>query len=145
MTPGHPVETMELDPSYLPSFQRALAMKMGVGDAGEGYAWVDVDKEIHWGRTAVHGGLFPALVDVAGAIAVAQTVPDAVRSIEATIEMKINYLKRAKEGDLTATARVIHRGKRIAVCDVELHNNGVLCGKASVSYMLRTGDVPEPT
>ena len=139
------VQVVDLDPEYLPSFQRALDIKLGVGEAGEGYAWVDVDKEKHWGRTAVHGGLFPALVDTAGAIAVAQTVPDAVKSIEATIEMKINYLKRAKEGDLTAAARVIHRGKRVAVCDVDVTNNGILVAKASVSYMLRTGDVPEPT
>jgi uncharacterized protein (TIGR00369 family) len=138
-------EALEVPEEFLPSFQRALGMQMGVGADGEGLAWVEVDKRMHWGRTAVHGGLFPALVDVAGAIAVAQTVPDAVKSIEATIEMKINYLKRAKEGDLTATARVIHRGKRIAVCDVDLTNNGVPCAKASVSYMLRTGDVPEPT
>ena len=138
-------EPLEVPAEFLPTFQRALDMKMGVGEDGAGLAWVDVDKEKHWGRTAVHGGLFPALVDVAGAIAVAQTVPDAVKSIEATIEMKINYLKRAKEGDLTATAHVIHRGKRVAVCDVDLTNNGVRCAKASVSYMLRTGDVPEPT
>ena len=138
-------EAMQVPDEFFPSFQRALDMQMGVGEEGEGLAWVEVDKEKHWGRTAVHGGLFPALVDVAGAIAVAQTVPDAVKSIEATIEMKINYLKRAKEGDLTATARVIHRGKRVAVCDVDLTNNGVRCAKASVSYMLRTGDVPEPT
>jgi uncharacterized protein (TIGR00369 family) len=135
----------EVPPDFLPTFQRRLGMHMGVGEDGAGLAWVDVDKEMHWGRTAVHGGLFPALVDVAGAIAVAQTVPDAVKSIEATIEMKINYLKRAKEGDLRATAHVIHRGKRVAVCDVDLTNNGIRCAKASVSYMLRTGDVPEPT
>ena len=135
----------EVPPDFLPSFQRTLGMRMGVAEDGAGMAWVDVDVEMHWGRTAVYGGLFPALVDVAGAIAVAQTVPDAVKSIEATIEMKINYLKRAKEGDLTATARVIHRGKRVAVCDVDLTNNGIRCAKASVSYMLRTGDVPEPT
>ena len=135
----------EVPPDFLPTFQRALGIRMGVGEDGEGLAWVDVDVEKHWGRTAVHGGLFPALVDVAGAIAVAQTVPDAVKSIEATIEMKINYLKRAKEGDLTATARVIHRGKRVAVCDVDLTNNGIRVAKASVSYMLRTGDLPEPT
>ena len=138
-------EAFEVPAEFLPSFQRALGIQMGVDEDGAGLAWVDVDLEKHWGRTAVHGGLFPALVDVAGAIAVAQTVPDAVKSIEATIEMKINYLKRAKEGDLTATARVIHRGKRVAVCDVDLTNNGIRCAKASVSYMLRTGDVPEPT
>jgi uncharacterized protein (TIGR00369 family) len=136
----------EVPPEFLPTFQRTLGMKMAVAKDGAGMAWVDVDKEMHWGRTAVHGGLFPALVDVAGAIAVAQTVPgDAVKAIEATIEMKINYLKRAKEGDLVATARVIHRGKRIAVCDVDVTNNDVRVAKASVSYMLRTGDLPEPT
>ena len=136
---------LQVPEEFFPTFQRTLGIHMGVGEHGEGLAWVEVDPEMHWGRTAVHGGLFPALVDVAGALAVAQTVPDAVKSIEATIEMKINYLKRAKEGDLTATARVIHRGRRIAVCDVDLTNNSVLCAKASVSYMLRTGDVPEPT
>ena len=135
----------EVPPDFLPTFQRTLGMRMGVAEDGAGMAWVEVDKGLHWGRTAVHGGLFPALVDVAGAIAVAQKVPDAVKSIEATIEMKINYLKRAKEGDLTATAHVIHRGKRVAVCDVDVTNNGVRVAKASVSYMLRTGDLPEPT
>jgi uncharacterized protein (TIGR00369 family) len=138
-------EALRVPEEFLPSFQRTLGIEMGVGPDGEGLAWVQVDPDRHWGRTAVHGGLFPALVDVAGAIAVAQTVPDAVKSIEATIEMKINYLKRATESDLTATARLIHRGRRVAVCDVDITSKGIRCAKASVSYMLRTGDVPEPT
>ena len=58
-------EAFEVPAEFLPSFQRALGIQMGVAEDGAGLAWVDVDVEKHWGRTAVHGGLFPALVDVA--------------------------------------------------------------------------------
>ena len=47
-------EAFEVPAEFLPSFQRALGIKMGVGEEGEGLAWVDVDKEMHWGRTGAN-------------------------------------------------------------------------------------------
>ncbi len=124
--------------TFVPPLQRTLGIKMRLGPEGEGIAWIDVDREKHWGRTRVHGGVIPALVDVAGAVTVAHTTQDAVNAIEGTIQMTVNYLKPAGDGDLTAMARVIHRGGRVGVAEVEVTNNGELCAKALVTYMLRS-------
>jgi uncharacterized protein (TIGR00369 family) len=127
-----------------PSLQRLLGIKMSFGPDGEGIAWVEIDKEKHYGRTRVHGGLFPPLVDVAGAIAVARDSDDALNAVDATIDMHVSYLRKAREGDLTATARIVRRGRRVAVCEVDLTNKGELCGKAIVTYLLAPNSKPDP-
>jgi len=127
-----------------PSLQRLLGIKMSFGPEGEGIAWVEIDKEKHYGRTRVHGGLFPPLVDVAGAIAVARDSDDALNAVDATIDMHVSYLRKAREGDLTATARIVRRGRRVAVCEVDLTNKGELCGKAIVTYLLAPNSKPDP-
>jgi uncharacterized protein (TIGR00369 family) len=127
-----------------PSLQRLLGIKMSFGPNGEGIAWVEIDREKHYGRTRVHGGLFPPLVDVAGAIAVARDSDDALNAVDATIDMHVSYLRKAREGDLTATARIVRRGRRVAVCEVDLTNQGELCGKAIVTYLLRPNSKPDP-
>ncbi len=53
---------------------------------------------MHWGTTKVHGGVIPPLVDIARAIAVAHTYPDAMKAIDGTVDMTVNYLKSAREG-----------------------------------------------
>ena len=132
-----PELVLELDPeASASSLQRGLAIFMGLGTGGEGVAWFDVDPDVHWGGTSVHGGALPPLVDIAGAICVAHTFPDAMTAIDATIELKVNYLKRAREGRVTAVARMVHRGRRVAVSDVNVINGENLCAKGLVTYML---------
>jgi uncharacterized protein (TIGR00369 family) len=124
------------EPDWEPALNRVLRIRMGLGDYGEGYAWFEADRDIHYGATRVHGGALPALIDIAGAIAVAHTFPDAMTAIEGTIEMSVNYLKGAKEGRVLARGRMIHRGRRIGVAEVDIENGGRLCVKAIVSYQL---------
>ncbi len=140
MTP----EPVDVPHDLEPSLQRLLGIKMSFGPNGEGIAWVEIDKDKHYGRTRVHGGLFPPLVDVAGAIAVARDSDDALNAVDATIDMHVSYLRKAREGDLTATARIVRRGRRVAVCEVDLTNQGELCGKAIVTYLLRPNSKPDP-
>jgi uncharacterized protein (TIGR00369 family) len=137
-------EPYAVPPELEPPLQKLLGIKMSFGPNGEGIAWVDIDREKHFGRTRVHGGLFPPLVDVAGAIAVAHSSEDALNAVDATIDMHVSYLRKAKEGDLTATARIVRRGRRVAVCEVDLTNNGELCGKAIVTYLLQANARPDP-
>jgi uncharacterized protein (TIGR00369 family) len=126
----------EVSRRFGPPFQRHLDIEMAVGPNKEGVASIQINPEKHYGSRWVHGGMFGALVDVAAGIAVAQTVTDAITAIDGTIELKINYLRRAREGDLTATARVVHRGRRVVVTDVDITNDGTLCAKALASFML---------
>ncbi len=135
--PAGVVEVLRGPSEWEPPLNRALRIRMGLGEYGLGYAWFDADPQVHYGATRVHGGAIPPLIDIAGAIAVAHTFPDAINAIEGTIEMSVNYLKPAKEGRVLATARLIHRGRRIGVAEVDVENGGRLCVKAIVSYQLR--------
>ena len=128
-----------------PPLHRTLGIRIALSENGEGIAWIEIDKDVHWGATKVHGGVIPPLVDIAGAIAVAHTYPDAMKAIEGTVDMTVNYLKSAREGDLTATGRAIHRGRRVGVAEVDVTSRGELCAKALVTYILRASSSdPEP-
>lgn len=123
--------------SFNPPFHRALGIKMRMGPNREGIAYIDVDPEIHYGNRWAHGGMAGVLSDISSGIAIAlQLEEDGREAIDGTVEMKVNFLRKVYEGDMTATATVVHLGKRLAVTDVDVTNNGELCAKAIVTFML---------
>ena len=122
---------------YGPPFHKLLGVRMGIGPNKEGIAWVEIDPEKHYGSRWAHGGMVGALADIASGIAIARKLEDAINAIDGTIELKVNFLRKVVEGDLTATARVLHFGKRVAVTEVDLTNQGRLCAKAIATFMLR--------
>jgi len=83
----------------------------------------------------VHGGVLAALADTAGGLATYMAYPRGVRV--ATVEMKINYLEAIENGSVEADARVVRKGKHIAVvdCDVRDHNRR-LVGKALMTFFV---------
>lgn len=121
---------------YMPPFQRTLDIRMRIGPAREGIAFVEVDPAKHYGARWVHGGMVGALVDVASGVAIGRAIPRAVSSIEGTIELKVNFLRKVVDGDLTATARLAHLGRRVAVTEVDVTNRGRLVAKAIATFML---------
>ena len=54
----------------------------------------------------------------------------------ATIEIKINYFKSVKAGNLTCNTRVIHQGKKIVTMDSEILNNEQIVAKAIGTYSI---------
>ncbi|TMK79636.1 MAG: PaaI family thioesterase [Actinobacteria bacterium] len=103
---------------------------MGIGPNKEGVAWVEIDPEKHYGNRWAHGGMVGALADIASGIAIGRMLENPMNAIDGTIELKVNFLRKVVEGDLTATARVLHFGKRVAVTEVDLTNKDRLCAKA---------------
>jgi len=85
----------------------------------------------------VHGGAISALVDVA-ATAAAWTKADLARSPRGTtIGFTVNFLQGAVATDITATARIIQRGKSVQVCDVDVRTaSGDAVARAIVTYKL---------
>jgi len=122
---------------YGPPFHKLLGVRMGIGPNKEGIAWVEIDPEKHYGSRWAHGGMVGALADIASGIAIGRMLENAINAIDGTIELKVNFLRKVVEGDLTATARVLHFGKRVAVTEVDLTNQGKLCAKAIATFMLR--------
>lgn len=83
----------------------------------------------------VHGGVLAALADTAGGLATYIALPRVKRV--ATIEMKINYLESVEGGTVEAEARLIRRGRHVAVvdCDIRDHNRR-LVGKALMTFFV---------
>lgn len=77
---------------------------------------------------SIHGGVLAALVDhVLGAVLYPVIPPGAWA---ATTEFKVNLVRPVGEGRLQATARIAALGRRTAVVQVEVDNDGRLAGLA---------------
>ena len=89
-------------------------------------------KQVHG---VVHGGVLAALADTAGGLATYMAMPRGTRV--ATIEMKINYLEGVAGGTVTADARVVRRGRHIAVVDCDVRSeDGTLVSKALMTFFV---------
>lgn len=84
----------------------------------------------------VHGGLFAALADTAGALAAYPMLPRGTQL--ATISMTINYLEGVADGAIVADGRVVRLGKKIVVseCDIKDHNSR-LVAKSLMTFAIR--------
>jgi len=90
--------------------------------------------ELTQGMGIIHGGVTAALCDSAVAFALATMIDGGEKML--TIEMKINYTAPA-DSDLIAEARIIHKGKKTALGEVDVKKtDGTLAAKALVTYHL---------
>jgi uncharacterized protein (TIGR00369 family) len=83
------------------------------------------------GSDWLHGGVVSALADIAGDYAViTETAPGVP-----TIDMRIDYLRPARRGDLLATGRTVRVGKTVSVADVEIRDStGTLVAVGRACY-----------
>ena len=80
------------------------------------------------GSDWLHGGILSALIDIAGDYAVYSKTGGDVP----TLDLRIDYLRPAKRGRLTAIARTVKGGRRDSVADVEVkdeHGHLVAVGR----------------
>lgn len=83
----------------------------------------------------VHGGILASLADTAGGMACYIAAPLGTRM--ATVEMKINFLEAVDRGTITADARVLRRGKTLAVVECEVRDaRGRLAAKALMTFAI---------
>ena len=82
-----------------------------------------------------HGGAIFSAADSAVAMALIGLVER--DETFTTVEMKINYLRPFDKGEIMAEARIIHRGRKTALGDVEVRNgDGTLIAKGLATYMI---------
>jgi uncharacterized protein (TIGR00369 family) len=91
----------------------------------------------------VHGGAIASLADSAVAMALISLVEPKDRIT--TIEFKINFFVPVSKGELKAHAKIIHKGSKTAVGDVEVINEGgKLVAKVIATYSIMRGDESWP-
>jgi uncharacterized protein (TIGR00369 family) len=72
----------------------------------------------------VHGGAIATLLDTAGMAAAwsDDTVPENLAG--ATVSMSVAFAAAARATDLTATAKVVRRGRSLCFCEVTISDSG---------------------
>jgi acyl-CoA thioesterase len=86
-----------------------------------------------------HGGAIASLADSAVAMALIDLVDRKDRIT--TIEFKINFFASVDKGELEAHAKIIHKGSKTAVGDVEVVNEkGKLVAKLIATYSIKRSE-----
>jgi uncharacterized protein (TIGR00369 family) len=82
----------------------------------------------------MHGGALASLADSASAFAVLSTLEGGEQTV--TVDLTLHYLRPATGGKLTAHARVLRAGRRVATVSVEILNeSGALVVTALTTYL----------
>ena len=120
---------------YSSNTARQFGYRLAVAEPGRVILRMRVSERHKQVHGVVHGGILAALADTAGGLATYMAVPHGRRV--ATIEMKINYLEGVEGGTVEAEARVVRRGRHIAVvdCDVRSEDHR-LVGKALMTFFV---------
>jgi uncharacterized protein (TIGR00369 family) len=113
-----PLDTSQDDFEYESPFARLMSMRHHPIVDGVGLASMTIRDEHRQAAGVVQGGIIVALADYAFHLACQPHLRPGQTAV--TVELKVNFLAPAKDGELRAAARVVSAGRRIIVCDVDV-------------------------
>ena len=116
---------------------RMLGWELTAVDVGRATYALEVQERHHNQMGVLNGGVLCDLADAAMGSAYATTLK-AGESF-ATVELKINFVRPVRQGRLSATANVIHRGKTlgIAECNVVDESNRLISRASATCITIR--------
>jgi uncharacterized protein (TIGR00369 family) len=114
------------------------AFPVSFGD-GKAVFEMDAGKRHHNPMGTVHGGILCDIADAAMGFAFASTLGPGESFT--TLELKINFLRPVFEGKLTASARVVHRGRTVGMVECEVATaEGKAVARVSSTCSVLRGD-----
>jgi acyl-CoA thioesterase len=144
---NHPVEVSSMEEEeYLKKvrevanrspYYRLLGMEVSEIRKGKSRIQMPFKKKLTHPYGIAHGGAIASLADSAVAMALVSLVKPNERIT--TIEFKINFFAPISQGKLTAQAKIIYKGSKTAVGDVEVINEvGKLVAKVIATYNIQS-------
>jgi uncharacterized protein (TIGR00369 family) len=125
-----------------PPVARLIGFKPTRIENGEAVFELEADGRHTNPMGTLHGGILCDLTDAAMGMAFASTL--ARGESFTTLELKINFLKPVWKSRLTATARVVKRGKTVGMVDADVTDEaGELVARASSTCMVLRGDAAQ--
>jgi uncharacterized protein (TIGR00369 family) len=115
-------------------------MSIGLKEVANGEATLIMQyrQELRNSMGLLQGGILGVVADVAGGVSLYSVLSDPLQVVIPTVEFKLNFLRPARGGDLIARGRVVHRGRQIAVCQVEIFaEDGMLLATGIFTYMIK--------
>jgi len=99
---------------------KTLGMELVEAGDGKASIRIRVGERFHNPMGTVHGGVMTDLADATMGIAVMTTLAEGESFT--TLELKMNFLRPVVEDEITSVAKVVHRGKTIALVESVLRN-----------------------
>jgi len=116
-------------------YYQLLQIRLEEIDVGFARFRMPFRRELVQAYGVAHGGAITSLADTAVAFALMTLIQPGERVT--TVEMKINFLAPVTAGDLVGESRVIQKGDRLALADMEVKDQkGVLVAKGLATYMI---------
>jgi acyl-CoA thioesterase len=116
-------------------YYRLLQIRLEEIDAGFARFRMPFRQELMQAYGVAHGGAIASLADTAVAFALMTLIQPGERVT--TVEMKINFLSPVTEGELIGESRILQKGKRLALADMEVKDeNGKLIAKGLATYRI---------
>jgi acyl-CoA thioesterase len=114
----------------------AALLGFEVEDSGDGRSTCRLSvAESHYNPLGVvHGGVLYSLADTGMGAALFPSLQPG--EICATIEIKMNYYRPVRSGEIRCLTEVLYQGKRVANLESSLYVEGRLVGKANGSYSI---------
>ncbi|GAA4322309.1 PaaI family thioesterase [Pigmentiphaga soli] len=78
-----------------------------------------------------HGGILASLIDFAADFALVSRIGHGVP----TIDLRIDYHRLAKAGDLIVKGQVIKHGRQFSTCEAQIHQEGKLIASGRGTYI----------
>jgi uncharacterized protein (TIGR00369 family) len=120
-------------------YYRLLGMEVTEIKKGESRIEMPFKQDLTHPYGIAHGGAIASLADSAVAMALIGLVDP--RDRITTIEFKINFFASVGKGEMKAHAKIIYKGSKTAVGDVEIVNEeGKLVAKLIATYSIRKGN-----
>jgi len=132
-----------------PTFKNALITKMKsvapywallgmeLVDLKKGWALVKLpfSEKLTQPDGIAHGGSIFSSADAAVAMALLGMIDKNETMV--TVEMKINFVKSFNNGEIVAEAKIVHKGGKTAIGEVDVRNsNGELIAKGMATFMI---------
>ena len=118
MPPETSIYASNDDFEYESPFARLLGIRHHPTVDGVGLASMTIEDKHRQRAGVVQGGIIVALADYAFHLACETRLRAGQTAV--TVELKVNFLVPAKDGELRAAARVVSARSRIIVCDVDV-------------------------
>jgi len=127
------------------AFNKHLGLKVESFDVAAPKLRFDMRPELvgNPARQILHGGVISATLDVAGGFAIMLSLAADMTGMPTsfpnmgTIDLRVDYLRPGRGKYFIATARIVRKGKRIAVTHMELHNDaGDLISTGGGAYVI---------
>lgn len=118
-------------------FRELVGVTLTKVEDGYSHCVLGVDKKLLNPAGIVHGGAIYTLADSGMGAALYSSLDEG--ELFLTVEASIFYLKAVPSGTLTCESKVVHKGRRTAVTEAEIRNEGQLVAKAMGTFSIYRG------